>query len=200
LDDQERLAACTALALRLWATTALTIPVAELTAEVSGTLTRLTERGYTLDQAAHTVGSGTLLVRTPEEEFTFVHQSVMEWLVANSAAEKLRSGDVAGALLTRTMSVLMRDFLCDLAGYEVARRWAADVLANPAASRWRNRTHWPSANGSVPENTRCWPGSTCAARTSRTGIFRTRTCKARTCGGCGWPEPTWRVRICVTPT
>ncbi len=135
LDDQERLAACTALALRLWATTALTIPVAELTAEVSGTLTRLTERGYTLDQAVHTVGSGTLLVRTPEEEFTFVHQSVMEWLVANSAAEKLRSGDVAGALLTRTMSVLMRDFLCDLAGYEVARRWAADVLANPAASQ-----------------------------------------------------------------
>jgi hypothetical protein len=52
-DDKERLVACTALALRLWATTALTIPVAELTTEVSSTLTRLADRGYTADQAAH---------------------------------------------------------------------------------------------------------------------------------------------------
>ncbi|MGH3996182.1 MAG: NACHT domain-containing protein, partial [Pseudonocardiaceae bacterium] len=92
LDEKERLAACTALSLRLWATTALTIPVAELTAEVSATLTRLAERGYTADQAAHTVGSGTLLVRTPEGEFAFVHQSVMEWLVAQATAGKLQEG------------------------------------------------------------------------------------------------------------
>jgi hypothetical protein len=108
--------------------------VAELAAEVSGTLTRLAERGYTADQTAHTVGSGTLLVRTPEGEFAFVHQSVMEWLVAHSAAERLQHGDVADILLTRAMSVLMRDFVCDLAGHEVARRWAADVLADPATS------------------------------------------------------------------
>ncbi|MGH3996550.1 MAG: WD40 repeat domain-containing protein, partial [Pseudonocardiaceae bacterium] len=133
LDDKERLAACTLLALRLWATTALTIPVAELT-EVSATLTRLAERGYTADQAAHTVGSGTLLVRTPEGEFTFVHQSVMEWLVANAAAERLRRGEGVDTLHHRTMSTLMLDFLCDLAGHDMARRWAADVLADPAAS------------------------------------------------------------------
>ncbi|MGH3824020.1 MAG: metallophosphoesterase, partial [Pseudonocardiaceae bacterium] len=134
LDDKERLAACAALAQRLWVTKALTIPEAELTAEVSATLTRLAERGYTADQAAHTVGSGTLLVRTPADEFTFVHQSVMEWLVADAAAGQLRSGEVAGALHTRTMSKLMLDFLCDLAGHEVARRWVADVLADPAAT------------------------------------------------------------------
>ncbi len=51
LDDQERLAACTALARRLWSATALTIPEAEFAAEVGTTLTRLAERGYTLDQA-----------------------------------------------------------------------------------------------------------------------------------------------------
>ena len=123
MDDKERLAACTALALRLWATTALTISVAELTAEVSSTLTRLAERGYTADQAAHTVGSGTLLVRTPDGEFTFVHQSVMEWLVANSAAERLQNGQVADTLHTRRMSPLMLDFVCDLAGHDLARRW-----------------------------------------------------------------------------
>ena len=134
LDERERLAACTALALRLWETTALTIPVTDLTAEVFATLTRLAKRGYTEDQAAHTVGSGTLLVRTPEEEFSFVHQSVMEWLVASAAAKKLQQGEAADTLVARTMSTLMLDFLCDLAGHEVARRWAADVLADPAAS------------------------------------------------------------------
>ena len=128
------MAACTALALRLWTTTALTIPVAELTAEVSATLTRLAERGYTGDQAAHTVGSGTLLVRTPEGEFSFVHRSVMEWLVASATAEKLQQGDAADTLVARTMSTLMLDFLCDLAGHEMARRWATDALADPTAS------------------------------------------------------------------
>ena len=139
LDKQERLAACTALALRLWTTTALTIPVAELTAEVSGTLTRLAERGYTEDQAAHTVGSGTLLIRTPEGEFSFIHQSVMEWLVASVTAEKLQQGEAADTLVARTMSTLMLDFLCDLAGHEVARRWAADALADPTASEAAKR-------------------------------------------------------------
>src|SRR6185312_16256055 len=124
LDDTDRLAACTALAQRLWSANALTIPEAELTAEVGATLTRLAERGYTVDQAAHTVGSGTLLVRTPEGAFTFVHQSVMEWLVANAAADQLRLGELADALAHRTMSALMLDFLCDLAGHEAARRWA----------------------------------------------------------------------------
>ncbi|MGH3930231.1 MAG: WD40 repeat domain-containing protein, partial [Pseudonocardiaceae bacterium] len=133
LDDQERLVACTALALRLWTTTATTIPVADLTAEVSTRLTRLAERGYTADQAAHTVGSGTLLVRTPEGEFSFVHQSVMEWLVANSTAEKLQRADAADTLLTRKMSPLMLDFLCDLAGHDLTRHWASDILADSAA-------------------------------------------------------------------
>jgi len=128
------LAACTTLALRLWTTTALTIPVTELTAEVSATLSELAERGYTADQAAHTVGSGTLLVCPPEGEFSFVHQSVMEWLVASAMAEKLQHGKAADALAARTMSTLMLDFLCDLAGHEVARRWAADALADPNGS------------------------------------------------------------------
>ena len=134
LDETNRLAACTTLAIRLWATTALTIPLAEFTAGVADTLTRLAELQYTVEEATHTVGSGTLLVRTPEGEFTFVHQSVMEWLVANSAAESLRNGRVADTLFTRKMSTLMRDFLCDLAGHEIARSWAAKVLADPEAT------------------------------------------------------------------
>ena len=44
------------------------------------------------DTATHLVGSGTLLVRDEGGRFAFVHQSVMEWLVANHAATGLRSG------------------------------------------------------------------------------------------------------------
>lgn len=124
----ERLAACTALALRLWETTATTIQAGDLADTVVSTLNRLAERGYSIDQAAHALGSGTLLVRT-EHGFAFVHQSVMEWLVALSGADRLRSGAAPG-VTNRRMSRLMVDFLCDLAGHEVAVAWARGVLAD----------------------------------------------------------------------
>ena len=38
---------------------------------------------------AQMIGSGTLLARTEDGLFTFVHQSVMEWLVAAEAARLL---------------------------------------------------------------------------------------------------------------
>jgi hypothetical protein len=86
LDDKERLAACAYLAQRLWASIHAAIPMAELPAAVGATLTRLADRGYTADQAAHAIGSGSLLVRTDDGTFTFVHQSIMEWLVADAPA------------------------------------------------------------------------------------------------------------------
>lgn len=136
LDERERLAACTELAKRLWAATGPTIPESDLSAAVSATLTRLAERGYTAEQAAHTVGSGSLLVRTAEGTFTFVHQSVMEWLVADAAAQDLRDGGTSDLLDERPLSAIMADFLCDLAGTEAAGRWAATVLADPDAPQF----------------------------------------------------------------
>ncbi|MEU4446363.1 NACHT domain-containing protein [Actinosynnema sp. NPDC050801] len=128
-DGAERLSACTALALRLWRTTAATIDTADLENTVVRTLTRLTERGYSIDQAAHAVGSGSLLVRTEAGGFAFVHQSVMEWLVAKVAADELADTDI----VTRKMSRLMVDFLCDLAGHEAALSWARGVMADADA-------------------------------------------------------------------
>ena len=161
LDEKERLRACTNLALRLWASTSLTIGLAELSAEVSSTLTRLAERGYSADQASHSIGSGSLLVRTDDGAFTFVHQSIMEWLVADAAAQSL--GGPAGdqILITRQMSKLMVDFFGDLAGPDAARRWAAGVLADPQAAEAakqnalaiRERVHVPGvAEAAEPEN------------------------------------------------
>jgi WD40 repeat protein/3',5'-cyclic AMP phosphodiesterase CpdA len=135
LDDKERLRACTNLALRLWASTAPTIGLADLSAEVSRTLTRLAERGYNAEQASHSIGSGSLLVRTDEGAFTFVHQSIMEWLVADAAARNLDDAASEEILATRRMSKLMVDFFGDLAGHDSARRWAAGVLAGPQSSQ-----------------------------------------------------------------
>lgn len=129
-DEAERLSACTALALRLWKTTATTIRTSDLEDTVVRTLTGLVQRGYSIDQATHAVGSGSLLVRTEEGGFAFVHQSVMEWLVAKVAADELP----ATAIVTRRMSRLMVDFLCDLAGHGVALSWARGALADPGAT------------------------------------------------------------------
>ncbi len=141
LDEQERLDACTALALRLWASASATIGLPDLSAEVSAALTRLAERGYSSEQASHAIGSGSLLVRTDEGAFTFVHQSIMEWLVADAAARALSpdglSGDLPAAaqiLTIRQMSRLMIDFFGDLAGPDAALRWAAGVLADRQSS------------------------------------------------------------------
>ncbi len=135
LGERERLDACTVLALRLWTSMAPVIPLGDLAADVSATLTRLAERGFSADQAAQTVGSGSLLVRTDDGAFTFIHQSVMEWLVADAAAAQLRAGQAAGTLAARPMSPLMLDFLCDLAGHDVAQAWARATLADPEAGQ-----------------------------------------------------------------
>ncbi|MEV0678336.1 trypsin-like peptidase domain-containing protein [Actinosynnema sp. NPDC050436] len=132
-DAAERLAACTSLALRLWETTAATIQTSDLAEAVVATLTRLAERGYSIDQAAQAVGSGTLLVRT-EDGFAFVHQSVMEWLVAKVAADDLVAGRSDVPVVARKMSRLMVDFFCDLAGHDVVVPWARAALADPAAN------------------------------------------------------------------
>ena len=127
IGKQERLAACTALALRLWASKDPVIALHDLSAEVTATLAGLAERGYTEDQATHSIASGSLLVRTEDGAFSFIHQSVMEWLVAAAAA----SG--SEILAARRMSRLMVAFFADLAGHDTARGWAARTLADPDA-------------------------------------------------------------------
>jgi WD40 repeat protein/3',5'-cyclic AMP phosphodiesterase CpdA len=133
-DEKERLDACTALALRLWSSTSPTIAAADLSAEVSVTLTRLAERGYTADQAVQAVGSGTLLARTEDGRFAFIHGSVMEWLVASAIADELRRTQTTALLDSRRLSPLMVDFLCDLAGTREAFDWIFRVLGENTAT------------------------------------------------------------------
>ena len=134
LNDTERLTACTDLALKLWASTAPTIPVHALSATASATLTRLSERGYDTAQAAHTIGSGTLLVRTEDGAFAFVHSSIMEWLVAEAAARELAADGASEILGRGRVSRLMAEFLADLAGRDACAGWATRTLTDGDAS------------------------------------------------------------------
>jgi WD40 repeat protein/3',5'-cyclic AMP phosphodiesterase CpdA len=134
LEVDERRKACTALALRLWESAEPTFPSADLSFAVVTTLTDLLDRGYTTEEAAQAVGSGTLLVRTEDGAFSFVHRSIMEWLVAKAAADEISGEGTSLILQSRRFSGLMINFLCDLTGHEPARRWAATVLRETGPS------------------------------------------------------------------
>ena len=129
LDDDERLTAVMTLARRLWVTGLPSIGLEDLTTQVAECLSGLPDKGFTLHQAAHAVGSGTLLVRREDATFEFVHRSIMEWLVARAAAEQLNDAGTASLLDVRAASPLMADFLADLAGHAITRQWATQVLA-----------------------------------------------------------------------
>ena len=133
ITKEERLDACTVLALRLWGAKDPVLALQDLSAGVTGTLTGLAERGFTEDQATHSIASGSLLVRTDDGAFTFIHHSIMEWLVADAAAADRDIGRAGPILASRRMSRLMAAFFVDLAGHERALDWAGAALEDGSA-------------------------------------------------------------------
>jgi WD40 repeat protein/3',5'-cyclic AMP phosphodiesterase CpdA len=131
LTVEERWNAVTQVALVLWSRVERTIRLSELTEVVGRAIDQLTERQLDPHVATHLVGARTLLVRDAEGVFAFVHQSVLEWLVANRAAEQLAAGAgdrrAVDALARGKMTPLMADFFCSLAGNH-AEAWAQDTL------------------------------------------------------------------------
>ncbi|MEU1309228.1 TIR domain-containing protein [Streptomyces cinnamoneus] len=125
--------AVTTLALRLWESGESALRLDELN-DVAEALTELADSRLSVPQAAHAVGSGSLLVRTDEGLFRFIHGSVVEWLVAREAAGRL--GDAAGEsdlLARRQLSQLAVEFLCDLADHRTCQQWAERTLAGEPA-------------------------------------------------------------------
>jgi WD40 repeat protein/uncharacterized protein YjbI with pentapeptide repeats/3',5'-cyclic AMP phosphodiesterase CpdA len=138
LPGTERLAACRALSRRLWANPAGdkdTVGAEELI-ETAKTLEQLERLQFTADEAAHTIGSGSLLTRSGDG-FGFVHRSIMEWLVADNAATAVKVGDEAPELAVQEMSDLMTDFFCDLAGHATAVAWADSAPIDSAGAKTR---------------------------------------------------------------
>lgn len=122
LNEQQRWHAVTELALCLWERTDPCIELSELGDKVRESIELLAEQNMTADEATHQVGSATLLVRDEQGRFSFIHQSVLEWLVANKAA------DEPDVLRRSSMSRLMAEFFRDLIGREEARDWVHEFL------------------------------------------------------------------------
>jgi WD40 repeat protein/nucleoside phosphorylase len=128
----------TALARLLWGRTERTVSMDELPSELFEVVSARGEHALDTEKVKHQLGSGSLLVRDEDGRFSFVHQSVMEWLVANDAALHVRERADALALGQREMSELMADFFVALAGREAARSWAewkASVKEEEVAKR-----------------------------------------------------------------
>ncbi len=130
LSVEQRWKAVTELALHLWRAIDRKVSLGELTKDVALVLEALTERQR--ETAAFQVGSGTLLVRDEEGNFSFIHQSVLEWLVARSAAERVKEEQPPEILAVREASDLMLEFFATLAEKDRAVRWARLVLSGDA--------------------------------------------------------------------
>ncbi|MGK3983223.1 pentapeptide repeat-containing protein [Sorangium sp. So ce136] len=128
LSVAQRWRAVTELATRLWQRTEQSVSVRELPAELIAALQALGRHELDVAVATHQIGSGTLLVWDDQENFRFIHQSVLEWLVAREAAEEVQRAGEAAALAQREVSDLMADFFGALAGREAAARWARAAL------------------------------------------------------------------------
>ncbi|MCX4765340.1 TIR domain-containing protein [Streptomyces sp. NBC_01275] len=128
LSEDQLWHAVTALALRLWESGQDSLRLDELT-DVAETLTGLADSRLSVPQAAHAVGSGSLLVRSEDGVFRFIHGSVVEWLIARECAVRLAAGDSA-LLGRRQLSRLAVEFLCDLADHRACQEWAERALAD----------------------------------------------------------------------
>lgn len=133
LEEDDLWKAVRTLAMRLWETNEPFLRLAEL-AEVAETLAGLADGRMSSEHATHTVGTASLLVRTDDGLFGFIHGSVAEWLVAHHIAAEFGTGTAAPvALSRRVLSQLTVDFLCDLADAQACQHWAEQVFADPAA-------------------------------------------------------------------
>ncbi|MEU5536751.1 TIR domain-containing protein [Streptomyces sp. NPDC020362] len=122
--------AVTALALRLWESGQDSLRLDELT-DVAETLAGLAGTRLSVPQTAHAIGSGSLLVRSDEGMFRFIHGSVVEWLVARECAQRLTAGDDT-LPARRQLSQLAVEFLCDLADHRLCQSWAERQLGGGA--------------------------------------------------------------------
>ncbi|MEV5324024.1 TIR domain-containing protein [Nonomuraea sp. NPDC052634] len=122
LSVDELWQAVTALAVRLWESGESLLGMDELT-EIGETLTDLADGQLTAAHAAFRMGSGSLLVRTEEGMFGFIHTSVMEWLIARHIAATMDGPEL---LSRRPLSALTVEFLCDLADVRALRAWVND--------------------------------------------------------------------------
>ncbi len=130
LSVSQRWEAITRLALLLWPRLERTIAVSELPPDVVVAVNALSRRPIESSVVAHQIGSGTVLCRGEDDAFSFMHQSILEWLVAREAAREALASRTTSLFAASEMSDLMADFFVAMAGKEVAVAWARAALAD----------------------------------------------------------------------
>ncbi|WP_437932444.1 pentapeptide repeat-containing protein [Sorangium sp. So ce291] len=135
LSLPQRWKAATELAVMLWRRAERTIRLADLPESIHEPLKALVAMNGTGSTHAlengiitHQVGSGTLLRRDEDDNFSFLHQSVLEWLVAWEAARETEATGSSTLLGFAEMSPLMADFFSALAARDRAIAWARATL------------------------------------------------------------------------
>ncbi|GLZ33575.1 hypothetical protein Lesp02_57630 [Lentzea sp. NBRC 105346] len=134
LSVVQRMDALRETATRMWRTGQRSIALEDL-GEVADRITDLARLEMRPREAVQAVGSSTVLVRRGEDEFAFIHQSVMEWFVADTARRAFDREGTPGVdkvLADHELTTPMVDFLCDLAGANRVVAWARDVVARSA--------------------------------------------------------------------
>ncbi|MBK8094790.1 MAG: pentapeptide repeat-containing protein [Verrucomicrobiaceae bacterium] len=135
------------LAQALWRTTDRFISLSELGDHTQRILEKFAPDKVGQEMhATHQLGSGTLLMRDADGRFTFIHQSVLEWLVADQAARELLEHGDTKKLDEGEMPSLMADFFIDLAGQAHAGQWAAQLTSSNTSADIRQ---YAKSNGTL---------------------------------------------------
>ena len=121
------------LALHLWRSTAKSIEATDLDDSTGEQLRRLCDDDS--DVARHMLQSRTLLVHGEVGRLTFIHQTVMEWLVGQALAERIKTPSADGDLDTGRLSDFLIDVLRDLLGDDGLAGWANRVLSGTLGNR-----------------------------------------------------------------
>jgi WD40 repeat protein len=121
--------AATNLALQLWREPGGNIQAEQVGAHSGGLLARMCDDD--LEWATQTARARTLLTRDDRGRISFIHQTVLEWLVAGRLTGEI-AGDIPGTHLDiGRLNVFMIDLLRERLGDEVLARWAEARLASP---------------------------------------------------------------------
>ncbi|WP_433937440.1 pentapeptide repeat-containing protein [Sorangium cellulosum] len=133
LGEAQLWRAVTDLALLLWPKVDRGVGIEEIPRELIAAAQALDPSRKPAEEGLvrHQLGSRSLLVRDETGTFSFLHQSIMEWLVADAAAAEVKASGEAPVLAQREMSDLMADFFIARAGRQAATRWAAWKLGAP---------------------------------------------------------------------
>ncbi len=141
LTLSQRWRAVTEVASRLWHQAEPSMSFRDLPGELVAWVEDLADESLDTGVTEQQIGSGTLLVRDENDNFRFMHYSILEWLVAQRAAAEVHEDRSPTVLAVREMSDLMTDFFHQLVGAERAQQWAWTALRKGGDVAKKNALH-----------------------------------------------------------